>query len=173
MRSIWLLLLLIVALALALQGSGHDGSRPTQRHSYPAKQEQVERELTLLDVWAQTLVPGILLQHSQARALRVGDLTNAVRLERPVLRGLVKAEGFKAQVADDPTLRTSNSVDVRAVRAAADAWGDWATAVLLRPHSWRGNQARLIAGLEARAVELHQVAYAVVDASLKTALAKR
>ena len=71
---------MIAALAVALRYYGDGGSRPPPKASVPAKQVQAERVVTLLDFWAQTLVPDILLQQSRAHALRVGDVANAVRL---------------------------------------------------------------------------------------------
>ena len=121
----------------------------------------------------QTLVPDILLQQSRAHSLRVGDVANAARLEHRIRRDLLQAEGFEAAATRDPALRNHNSVDARALRAAAAGWDDWVSALLGRATSQRHGRARHIAELEAKAVRLHQAAYAAVDASLKAALETR
>ena len=176
MRRVGLLSLLLVAalaLAVVLGLDGHGRSRPSAVAAASIRQTEAERVLTLLDVWSQTLVPNIVLQQSRARALQVGNVSEAARLERRVRRGLRRAEGFEAVAAYDPALRNS-SVEVRALRVAAAAWGDWAAALLMRPtSSSRHDQAKHVAELEAKAIRLHQAAYAVVDASLRAALETR
>ncbi len=166
MRSVGVLLLSLVALGAALQHFGYGASRPSLTVSVSAEQAQAERSLTLLDVWAQSLVPTILLQKSRAPAPR--DPARATRLARRLRAGLLRAEGFEAELERDPALRTPNSIDVRALQDVAAAWGDWASALLQRPTLRWDRQARLIAGLEDRAVRLHQAAYALVDDSFKT-----
>jgi hypothetical protein len=129
--------------------------------------------LTLLDVWAQSVVPGILLEHAEARALRVGHIFAAARLEQRVRAVLQQVESFQAEVEHDPALRRANSGDVRALRAASAAWAAWASAVL-RQQSGRFRQAQLIVTtLEAHAVRLHQAASATVDSSLRASIAAK
>lgn len=164
---------MIAALAVALRYHGDGGPHPPRKASVPVKEVQAERVLTLLDFWAQTLVPDILLQQSRAHSLRVGDVANAARLEHRIRRDLLQAEGFEAAATRDPALRNHNSVDARALRAAAAGWDDWVSALLGRATSQRHGRARHIAELEAKAVRLHQAAYAAVDASLKAALETR
>jgi hypothetical protein len=134
--------------------------------------EQASRALTLLDVWSQLLVPTVLLQHAQAHALRIGDVGSATLLEGKIRHGLLQVEGFE-EAAHDGALRNPRSSDVRAIRAAAAAWHDWASALLWQQSFLTPSQRRHVAELEAKAMRLHQAAYAAIDASFRVAVATR
>jgi hypothetical protein len=170
-RSAGLLLVLLTAVGIGLWRLDDRGS---PRHEPPAafsQQERAERALTLLDVWAQSVVPAILLEHAEAHALQVGHIFAAAQLEQRMRAVLQQVEGFQADVEHDPALRKVNSGDVRAVRAASAAWVAWASA-MLRPQSGRSpRQAQwTVTTLEAHAVRLHQAAYAAVDSSLRASI---
>jgi hypothetical protein len=129
--------------------------------------------LTLLDVWSQTLVPSILLQQSEAAAQRAGDFSTASRLTREIRAGLDRVEGFDAEVVHDPVFRDRNPAEVVALRAAAAAWTQWASLLLGRVWVPAGERTRRLAALERSAIRLHQAAYFVIDASIRTALRVR
>jgi hypothetical protein len=167
MRSVSVLVLLIAGLALALLDTSRQGPGPPRPAPVSPEQAEAERALTLLDVWSQSLVPSLPLEHARARAIRSGELNHAGALERRVRPALLRAEGFLEEIADDPTLRSSDSIDVQALRAAAVAWGDWASAALRQTSSPRDLPAPALTRLEERAVRLHQSAYAIVDDSLR------
>jgi hypothetical protein len=167
MRSVGVLVLLIAGLALALLDTGRNGPGPPRPAPVSPEQAEAERALTLLDVWSQSLVPSLPLERARARAIRSGRLAHAVALERRVRPALLRAEGFLEDIAHDPTLRSSDSIDAQALRAAAVAWGDWASAALTQTGSPRDPPAPPLRRLEERAVRLHQAAYAIVDDSLR------
>ncbi len=135
--------------------------------------ERASRALTLLDVWSQLLVSNLLLQQAQAHAQRVGDVASATLLAGRVRRGLRQVEGFEIAAAKDGALGNLNSFDVQALRVAATAWRDWASALLRRPGFLMGEHGRQIAKLEAEAMRLHDAAYAAVDASFRAAVETR
>jgi hypothetical protein len=167
MRSVGVLLLLIAGLALAVLDTGRHGPGPPRPAPVSPEQAEAERALTLLDVWSQSLVPSLPLEHARTRAIRSGALTHASALERRLRPALLRAQGFVEEIAHDPTLRGSESIDVQALRAAAVAWGDWASAALRQTSSPRDLQGPALRRLEQRAVRLHQSAYAIVDDSLR------
>jgi hypothetical protein len=167
MRSVSVLVLLIAGLALALLDTGRHGPGPPRPAAVSPEQAEAERALTLLDVWSQSLVPSLPLEHARARAIRSRRLPHAAALERRLRPALLRAEGFLEDIAQDPTLRASESIDVQALRAAAVAWGDWASAALRPAGSPRELTAPVLRRLEDRAVRLHQSAYAIVDDSLR------
>jgi predicted transcriptional regulator len=138
-----------------------------------AEQKQAERVLTLLDFWAQRVLANITLEQSRAQALRVGDLATAAKLERRARPSLLQAERFPAMAAHDATLRNRNSIDVRALTAAGIAWAKWASALLRQAADVEPHRGRDLAELEAKAIRLHQAAYAAVDATLRAALQAR
>jgi hypothetical protein len=165
---------LTVAIALELEhyqhGRSHFPGKPPAARPAEQVQAQAQHALTLLDFWAQNVVPTVLLERARARALQVGDHIRAARLERRLRYDLVKVHAFGAMAARDPSLRHSNSAEARALRAAGIAWRVWATAMLKRARSTHRAQTRGVAELEANAVRLHQAAYAVVDASLRASI---
>jgi hypothetical protein len=167
-RRATFMLLLVVALALELQhfrdGRSHPYSTPVPAE--PVAQVRAEHLLTMLDFWNQELMPYILLQRSQARALQSGDVATAARLERRLVPGLMRVQRLWADAVREPLLREHGSVEGRALTAARVAWAEWAAAILRR----RPPPAARLASLEANAVRLDQAAYAAVDASLKAAL---
>jgi hypothetical protein len=167
MRSVSVLVLVIAGLALALLDTGTHGPGPPRPAPVSPEQAEAERALTLLDVWSQSLVPSLPLEHARARAIRSGEIMQAAALERRVRPVLLRAEGFLADIAHDPTLRSSDSIDVQALRAAAVAWGAWASATLRQTGSPRDLPTPGLRRLEERAVRLHQSAYAIVDDSLR------
>jgi len=166
MRSVSVLFLLIAALALALLDTGRRSPSPPRPTPISPEQAEAERALTLLDVWSQSLVPSLPIEQARTRAIRSGKSAHAAALERRVRPALLRAEGFLEEIAADPTLRSSDSIDVQALRAAALAWGHWASAVLNEEGSPRNPLARAVMRLEKRAVRLHQSAYAIVDDSM-------
>jgi hypothetical protein len=171
-RSAGLLLVLLVAVGIGLWRFEQRGSRHHVAPSAFSQQERAERALTLLDVWAQSAVPAILLEHAEADALRAGHIFAAALLEQRVRAVLPQVESFQRQVEHDPALRSVNSGDVRALRATSAAWRAWASAVLRQQSGGSRRQAQLIvSALEARAVRLHQAAYAAVDRSLRASIA--
>jgi hypothetical protein len=167
MRSVGVLVLLIAGLALALLDTGRRGPGPPRPALVSPEQAEAERALTLLDVWSQSLVPSLPLEHARALAIRSGRHVHAAALDRRVRPALLRAEGFLEDIARDPTLRSSDSIDVQALRAAAVAWADWAAAALTQTGSPRDLPAPALTRLEQRAVRLHQSAYAIVDGSLR------
>jgi hypothetical protein len=165
-----LLLLVGAAIVFGLQDRGPGGSRSALTTSVPSEQERAQAGLTLLDVWSQRLVPNMLLQQARARAVGAGDVAKAARLAGQIRRGLLEIERFASAAADDPILRDDDSVEGRAVRAAAAAWGEWASALLWRPAFRHVLWTRRVAARRARALRLQQAAYAVVDGLFRTAL---
>ena len=172
-RRAALLLVLTLDVALVAQQLLRAGSHPAPAVSESVQQRQAERALTLLDFWAQTVVPGINLEQSRARALQVGDVATAVRLKRRIRQRLLQAERFPLAAAHDPLLGNRDAASVRALRAAAAAWADWATAVLRHGASRASDQAHNLAALETKGVDLQQAAYAAVDTSLRAAVTAR
>ena len=171
MRRVALLLLLVVAaIAIGVKDRGRGGARFALTTSVPSTQERAQEGLRLLDVWSQRLVPDVLLEQARAQAVRAGDVAKANRLARQIGRGLLEIERFAPDAVDDPVLRNDNSVEGRAVRAAAAAWDDWASALLWRPRLQYVAWTRRIAALQARAIRLQQDAYTAVDALFRTAL---
>jgi hypothetical protein len=166
MRSVGVLLLAIAAVALALDAQPRAVRRP-RTQAISAADAPAERALTLLDVWSQSLVPSLPLERDRGRAIRSREFARAASLERRMRPTLLRAEGFLSEMAHDPILRSSDSVDVEALRAAAAAWSAWASAVLSQAGSSRDLRALAIRRLEQEAVRLHQSAYAIVDASLR------
>lgn len=164
------MLLVVAAIVVGLQDRGTGGSRFAVTMSVPSMRERAQEGLRLLDVWSQRLVPDVLLQQARARAVCSGDVAKAARLARQIGRGLLEIERFAPDAVDDPVLRDDNSVEGRAVRATAAAWGDWASALLWRPHFQQVAWTRRIAALQARAIRLQQDAYTAVDALFRTAL---
>jgi hypothetical protein len=171
-RTVAVVLAVIVALVVALERSGSAGPTESRPAATSAEERVAERALTLLDVWAQTLVPSILMQQSRVLALRTGNLEAAARLTRRIRPRLLRAERFATQIARDPALQTAGSVDVHALHDAAVAWRDWAAAVLRAPARSSRHEAQSIARLQARAVGLHQSAYATVDESLRLSVSR-
>jgi hypothetical protein len=175
-RSVALLLASLAAIGIAVQQFGY-GTAPRStvaaRTAPSAAQTQAERSLTLLDVWAQAIVPSMLLEHSRAQAVGAGEEHLAARLARRLRGQLLRAASFEADLAHDPGLRTSDSIDALVLHDAAAAWRAWASALLRLPAGRSRRTWARIAALEARAVRLHQTAYAVVDASFRTALTGR
>jgi hypothetical protein len=170
-RSLGLLLVALVAVAIGVRQLDGGDVRAHQPAHIPSRQELAERALTLLDVWAQSVVPGILSAHSEARALRAGSLFAAARFEQRVRRVLAQAANFEPQLARDTILRTVDSNDARALSAAASAWHAWAAALLrAQAHAPDRRTQLVISKLEANAVRLHQAAYAAVDSSLRAAV---
>jgi hypothetical protein len=170
-RSVGLLLVALVAVAIGVRQLDRGESHSHHPAHIPSRQEQAERALTLLDVWAQSVVPGILSEHSEARALRAGSLFAAARFEQRVRLVLTQAANFEPQVAHDALLHTLGSDDVRALHPVAAAWRAWAAALLRAQTRAPDRRARLvISKLEANAVRLHQAAYAAVDSSLRAAV---
>jgi hypothetical protein len=158
--------LLLASLAIVGIAAGHFGygSSSRSRAAPSAAQTQAELSLRLLDVWAQSVVPSMLLEHSRVRAAR---LTRRLRLR------LLRAESFETDLMHDRELNVGDSIDVRALQETASAWHDWASALLRLTGEPSRRSASRIAALEARAVRLHQAAYAVVDASLRAAVSER
>jgi hypothetical protein len=146
-RRAALLLLLLVVLALELQHFGghrsHPDARPPAVES--AAQARAERLLTRLDFRNQQLMPYILLEHSQARALKKPRL----------VRGLTRLHGLWTDAAREPMLR-----------ATGVAWARWTAAILSRRHVSAGR----LASLEAKAARLDQTAYVAIGALLRAAL---
>jgi hypothetical protein len=165
MRSVGVLLLAIAAVALALDAEPGAVRRP-RTHAISTADAPAERVLTLLDVWSQSLVPSLPLERDRARAIRSGEFARAASLARRMRPALVRAEGFLSEMAHDPILRSSDSVDVEALRAAAAAWGAWASALLRQTSFSRDPRTLEVRRLEQHAVRLHQSAYATVDQSL-------
>jgi hypothetical protein len=152
MRRLGLVVLLSAAVALELELLGRDHHQPAAAPSpAPAAQTQAEHGLTLLDYWTQELVPSILLQRARADALRDHSLARAGRLERRMRAGLLRVRGFGPAAVHE----------MRAVTETGAAWSEWAAA-LLRSSA----RPREVALLEAKAIRLHQAAYAVVDAAV-------
>ena len=165
-----LLLLVGAAIVVGVQDRGPGGSRLALATSVPSKQERAQEGLTLLDVWSQRLVANILLQQARAQAVGAGDVAKAARLARHIRRGLIEIERFAPDAAEDPILRDDDSVAGRAVRAAAAAWGEWASALLWQPAFPHVVWTRWVAARRARALRLQQAAYTAVDAVFRTAL---
>jgi hypothetical protein len=159
--------LLLVVLGIELQHFGFGRSHPsTPPATAESSQARAEHLLTSLDFWNQELMPYILLQGSRARALQVGDVASAARLERRLVPGLTRIRRIWAGTLSDPLLRERDSVDARALARARGAWAEWVAAVLRR----RPPPVSKIASLEANAVRLDQEAYAAIHASLMAAL---
>lgn len=166
-RRLALLLVLSALVALELEHYQRaDEHAPARSSPAITDSERARRALTLLDFWAEQVVPGILLEHARAHAAGAAGRSRAAGLERRARRALLEVDGFGRMVAQDPALARSNSVTARAVRAAGGAWSAWARAVLDEKRSSRGRRARSLADMEAGAIRLHQAAYALVDRAL-------
>jgi hypothetical protein len=163
-RTVALLLASLVVVGIAVQRFGYGRAPRSHAATDSAAQTEAEHSLTLLDVWAQSVVPSMLIEHSRPRAAR---LTRRLRIR------LRRAESFETDLMHDRELRAGDSIDARALQDAASAWHNWALALLRLTGEPSRRSASRIAALEARAVRLHQTAYAVVDASLRAAVTER
>jgi len=160
-RTLVTAVLLLSVLPWAGCGGGADGGTTggaTAADTSFRSVDRLTRGRTLLEEWDRELVPTLVLLGERAQAADAGEVEKAAKLEQDAIVRLRRILRFGRQ-GRSAFIDDLDSAEAKAVRAAGDAWTEWARLTLTDPPAGDFTKARAIADLGAAAVSAHREAY--------------